>query len=730
MTTAEGTARRPNIVVVVLDDVGFADLGCYGSEIPTPHIDSLAAGGLRYRDFHVTAMCSPTRACLLTGRNAHAVGVGIIAEWANGQPGYDGRLYPNAGTLPEVLRVHGYNTLAVGKWHLAGTEEYGAAGPFSNWPLGKGFNRWYGFHGALADQYYPELYVDNHPIHLDPPPGYHLSEDLVDQSVCMVRDHLTSAAGAPFFLYLAFGACHWPHHAPKAYMDRFKGAYDRGWDVVRDERLNRQKAMGIVPQDTVLAPRNDDVMAWDEVQSDDAVVRLSTRLQEAYAAFMSHTDDQIGHLLGQLEQMGILDDTIVLLMSDNGASPEGGATGAINLRKHMVYELDDPKQALHHLEHIGSAEAYNHYPTGWAQVSNTPLKWYKKDTHGGGVRAPLIVRWPKGMDAKGEVRSQFHHVIDVAPTLYELLDIIPPATLNGIAQQPLHGVSMAYTFDAPQALTVRDTQYFELLGDRALWHEGWKAVTRHRKGTPMDADVWELYHLDVDFSEARNLAGDEPERLADLKRRWVEEAERYSVLPLDDREWERAAERIRTGARTRYAFRPGMARVDRLMAPDITGRSFRIEADLIHRELPPEGVLFAWGSQFGGLVLYALQGEFVFEYVFSQDERMRVAIANQLPAGPARLVVTLTRRSDGGFDVQFDGAASGAANGHSPKAWPTHGTTTGLSCGQDASHPVSNAYLAPFPFQGATLKGVTVVILDSGEKANPAATPASAFLED
>jgi len=729
MATAEATAvRRPNIVVIVLDDVGFADLGCYGSEIPTPHIDRLAGEGLRYRDFHVTAMCSPTRACLLTGRNAHSVGVGIIAEWANGQPGYDGRLYPDAGTLPEVLRTQGYNTMAVGKWHLAGTEEYGAAGPFSNWPLGKGFNRWYGFHGALADQYFPELYVDNHPIHLDPPPGYHLSEDLVDQSIGMVRDHLTSAPASPFFLYLAFGACHWPHHAPKSYMERFRGAYDRGWDAVRDERLERQKAMGIVPEDTALAPRNDDVKAWSEVQVDDAMVQLSTRLQEAYAAFMSHTDEQIGRLTYQLAQMGVLDDTIVLLMSDNGASPEGGPTGAINLRKHMVYELDDPKQAMQHLDRIGSAEAYNHYPTGWAQVSNTPLKWYKKDTHGGGVRAPLIVRWPKGMAAKGAVRSQFHHVIDVAPTLYELLGITPPAKLNGVAQQPLHGTSMAYSFDAADAPTTRETQYFELLGDRALWHQGWKAVTRHRKGTPMDADVWELYHLDRDFSEARNLATVEPERLAHLKARWLTEAEQYSVLPLDDREWERAAERIRVGARSRYDFRPGMARVDRLMAPDITGRSFRIEADLVHGDTPPEGVLFAWGSQFGGLVLYAQAGEFVLEYVFSQDEKVRVAIANRLGAGPARLVACFARRVDGGLDLTLEGAGAEVALGRSAKAWPTHGTTTGLSCGQDASHPVSDAYRAPFPFRGAELIGVSV-ILEIGHEASAGAL-ASAFVED
>jgi len=616
------TLKRPNILFIVLDDVGFSDLGCYGSEIPTPEMDRIAEQGVRYNNFHVTAMCSPTRACLLTGRNAHSVGVGIVAEWANGLPGYDGCMYPSAGTLPEILRQEGYNTLAVGKWHLARMSEYGAAGPFSNWPLGKGFNRWYGFHGSLADQFHPELYVDNHPIHLDPPPGYHLSTDLVDQALNMIRDHRTGAPDDPFFMYLAFGACHWPHQAPKEYIDRFAGKYDHGWDAVREERLRKQIRMGIVPAATALAPRNEDVLAWSEVQRDDAVARLSTRLQEAYAGFLAHTDDQIGRLIANLEEAGILDDTLVVLLSDNGASAEGGATGAINLRKHMVYEPDDPHQAVRHLDKIGSAEAFNHYPTGWAQVSNTPLKWYKKDTHGGGVRAPLIVRWPRGIRARNEVRAQFHHAIDVAPTIYELLGITPPAVLAGVAQQPVHGISMAYTFDQPAEPTRRQTQYFELLGDRALWHEGWKAVTRHRRGAPIDQDTWELYHLDEDFSESLNLALQEPQRLKEMMDRWLQEATRYSVLPLDDREWERAAERMRKASRTRYEFLPQMARIDRLMAPDVTQRSFRIEAETRAAAGACRGrdsrlgaaVWEVWSSTSGGKVH--------LEYVYSQDSRV------------------------------------------------------------------------------------------------------------
>ncbi|MCD0502537.1 arylsulfatase [Bordetella petrii] len=720
--------KRPNIVFVVLDDVGFSDLGCYGSEIPTPRIDQLATEGLRYNNFHVTAMCSPTRACLLTGRNAHSVGVGIIAEWANGQPGYDGRIYPSAGTLPEVLRREGYNTMAVGKWHLAGTEEYGAAGPFSNWPLGKGFNRWYGFHGALADQYYPELYVDNHPIHLDPPENYHLSVDLVDQSLGMIRDHCTSAPAAPFMMYVAFGACHWPHQAPREYIDRFKGKYDQGWDDVRVQRLKAQIEMGIVPAGTRLAPRNDDVRPWDEVRRDDAVVSLSTRLQEAYAGFMVHTDEQIGRLVDGLQALDVLDDTIVVLLSDNGASPEGGPTGAINLRKHMVYELDDPGQAVRHLDKIGGAEAFNHYPTGWAQVSNTPLKWYKKDTHGGGVRAPLILRWPKGFTARGEIRTQFHHVIDIAPTLYDVLGITPPDELAGVAQQPLHGISMAYSFDQAGAASRRARQYFELLGDRALWQDGWKAVTRHRKGTPMDTDVWELYHITQDFSEASDLAQTEPARLQAMVQAWLQEAERYGVLPLDDREWERAAERIREGSRAQYVYRPHMARIDRLMAPDVTGKSFRIEASLNRSGAPVQGVMLAWGSRLGGLVLYARAGKLVLEYVYSQDERVVIEVDDALPTGKASVVASFDRNEDGSIDLSLEGTGLARARGRSAKSWPTHGMTAGLSCGHDAGHPVSNTYTAPFPFAGSELVQVTLTVDQAGGRRQE--RPASAFQED
>jgi arylsulfatase len=362
-------------------------------------------------------------------------------------------------------------------------------------------------------------------------------------------------------------------------------------------------------------------------------------------------------------------------------------------------------------------------------VSNTPLKWYKKETHGGGIRAPLIVRWPQGFSAKGEIRAQFHHVIDLAPTLFDFLKISVPDTIAGISQQPLHGVSMVYSIDDAVARTRRETQYFEILGNRALWHEGWKAVTRHKKGAPMDKDVWELYHLDEDFSEVRNLADKEPDRLKRLTDKWFDEAQKYSVLPLDDREWERAAERIRAGARPRYEYRPHMARIDRLMAPDITGKSFRIEAELIKNDAVLNGVLLAWGSCFGGVVLYAQDDTLVLEYVFSQDERTKLVVEERLPAGKVGVVATFDRNSNGGLDLTLFGTGLRPVRASAPKTWPTHGTTAGISCGHDAGHPVSDAYTAPFPFSGADLVRVTLTVgkRDAAASDDQASSP---FLED
>ncbi len=719
-------ASAPNVVVILLDDVGFADLGPYGSEIPTPHIDRLAAGGLRYVDFHVTSMCSPTRACLLTGRNAHAVGMGIIAEWSTGFPGYRGQISRRAATLAEILRDHAYNTLAVGKWHLTPLPEATAAGPYDAWPTGRGFERWYGFHGAMTDQWHPELFADQSAIDPPPRPDYHLSEDLAHRAIACVRDQQSVAPEKPFFLYLAFGACHWAHQVPAAYIARHRGRYDVGWDRIREARLARQKTLGIVPLDTALAPRNPGVEAWDRLTADER--RVCARLQEVYAAFLEHTDAQIGRVLDFLRSIGRLDDTLVMLLSDNGASPEGGPLGSVNARRHLGYEQDTLADLLDALDRLGSEHALNHYPTGWAQASNTPLKWYKKDTHGGGIRSPLVVHWPARIRDGGSLRRQYHHVTDIAPTVLEILGIEAPTVYQGVAQLPVQGVSLAYTFDASGAPTRKVTQHYELLGDRALWHRGWKAVARHDKGADFEHDRWELYHTDADFSECEDLAAKHPERLRELVDRWWAEAGAHDVLPLDDREYERVAASVAARTRTTYVYYPDMARVDRLSAPNITDRSWSIAAEV---EVPPagaEGVLLAAGNRFAGYVLYVKDGRLVYEYVYREGLSHTAVSDRPVPTG----------RSTLGFAFQTTGARRGRGtvliDGHPagtieiPKTWPLHATSSGVHCGRDGSVPVSEAYRSPFPFTGAIAR--VVVELSNDAIPDPAGEARSALAEE
>ncbi|MPT39520.1 MAG: arylsulfatase [Achromobacter sp.] len=706
---ASAPAGSPNVVFIVLDDVGFSDLGCYGSEIRTPRMDRLAAGGLRYSNFHVTAMCSPTRACLMTGRNAHSVGVGIISEWANGYPAYQGRITKKAATLPEILGDHAYGCYASGKWHLTNMADYGASGPHGDWPLGRGFSRWYGFHGALIDQWNPELYEDNHPFHKEPEAGYHLSTDLVDHAIGHIRDHVTSSEAKPFFTYLAFGACHWPHQVPDSYIKGYRGSYERGWDVIRDERFKRQKAMGIVPELATMAGRNPGVDAWEDVPAD--MRKLGCRLQETYSAFLEHTDNEIGRLADFLESIGQLDNTLIVLVSDNGASPEGGPTGAINMRKHMTHEQETVADALGKLDTIGSEYSFSHYPMGWAQVSNTPLKWYKKDTHGGGIRAPLIMHWPAGITARGEIRTQFHHVVDIVPTVLDCIGVQAPKIHNGIEQLPIHGQSMRYSFDSHLAPTNKTTQYFELLGDRAIWHEGWKAVVRHKKGDDYDIeDRWELYKVDEDFTETNDLSHSQPDKLKELQDLWWQQAEEFGVLPLDDRESERAREFLFASKRSRYEFLPDMARVDRFLVPEISDRSYSITSILKNLRRDTEGVVFSWGSRFAGFVLYALAGKLVYEYAYT--ESVSHQMQTDLPIGDASIEIRFTRKglNAGTMEMFVNGAHAAAIE--LPKMWWTYSTTAGLTCGL-AGVPLSENYKPPFRFQ-AGIERVIVEMADDG----------------
>lgn len=698
-------ANAPNILFIVLDDVGFSDIACYGSEIATPHMDALAAGGLRYNNFHVTAMCSPTRACLLTGRNAHAAGMGIISEWAGGYPGYRGKLSKAAATIPEVLACHQYGSYATGKWHLLNIDEYGAAGPHDGWPLGRGFNRWFGFHGALADQWNPELFQDNRAILHDKPEGYHLSTDLVDHAIGDMRDHMASAPTRPFFQYLAFGACHWPHHVPRAFIDRYRGQYSAGWDAIRAQRFAKQQALGIVPPGTRLAPRNPGVLPWGQVDADIKIV--NERLQETYAGFMEHTDAEIGRLVDFLTETQQLDNTIIVLLSDNGASPEGGATGAINARRNLVFEKETSAQAMARIDEIGGEKAFNHYATGWAQVSNTPLKWYKRGNHGGGVRAPLIVHWPRGIADRGQIRSQYHHVIDIAPTLYELLGISAPAVFKGIEQIPVHGVSMAYTFSQANAATRKDTQIFEMLGDRAIWQQGWKAVVRHSKGQDFAQDRWELYRLDADFSETEDLATQESEQLTRLVSLWSEEARKYHVLPLDDRETERLKDRPKGEPRERFELRPSEIRLDRHACPDISDRSFRIDVEYwAHESVITQGAILSYGSWFAGLVLYIAEGQLHYAYRYDEATIYKVSAALPHESGLVKVALQFERTGKLCGLARLYIAGREYSSIEIPHTWPVNVLTSGISCGREGTAPVSNDCPCPSIFTGSKLRVV------------------------
>ncbi|OYX02063.1 MAG: arylsulfatase, partial [Rhizobiales bacterium 32-66-8] len=461
----------------------------------------LAAGGRRYNNFHTTAMCSPTRASLLTGRNHHAVGMGMIADMCTGYPGYAGQVSTQAATLAEILRPAGYSTFAIGKWHLTRARDMTAAGPFEQWPLGRGFERYYGFLYSLVDQWHPELVADNHFIPTPDTPGYHLSEDLVDRTIDMIRDQQAGAPDKPFFAYLAFGACHSPHQAPRPYIDKYKGRFDAGWEVAREQWHARQIALGIIPPETQLSPFNTDIQPWASMSADEQ--RLCARHQEVFAGFLDHTDAQIGRLMAWLGERGMMDNTMIVLMSDNGASSEGKQFGDINLRRY-IQMLEEPfEQKLAAIDELGSDKHWNNYPAGWAHAGNTPLKWFKMQTHGGGVRDPLIVHWPARIRQGGLVSGQFCHCADIAPTILEACGLEAPAVLNGIAQLPMDGTSFAYSFDTPDAAEQKHVQYFELMGNRGIWAYGWKAVTRHFEGADFENDRWELYHLATDFSESQ-----------------------------------------------------------------------------------------------------------------------------------------------------------------------------------------------------------------------------------
>ncbi|MFO1541624.1 MAG: arylsulfatase, partial [Chloroflexota bacterium] len=519
-------------MIILLDDLGFSDLGCFGSEIDTPHIDRLAAEGLRYADFSATPLCSPTRAALLTGRNHHTAQVAFIAGWGRGPDHTQERIAPDCGTIAEILRAAGYATYAFGKWHLAPEEELAADGPYDNWPTGRGFDRYYGFLRELSDQYHPALVEDRRFIEPPEAPGYHLSSDLVDRAIAEIETHVRGEPERPFLVYLAFGAVHSPYQVPEAFVERHAARYADGWDRARAARLERQVALGIAPPGTRLTERPPTCPAWDDLSPEEQTV--SARIQAAYAAFVEHTDAQIGRLLEQLDATGLTDETLVLLLSDNGATT-GGRTGTAQMAEGWEGVPRTTGEERAELDRVGGPDTFPHYAEGWGMLGNTPFRRHKSWVDGGGVRVPLIVRWPGRVPDPGAVRRQFCHVVDLVPTILDVAGVPAPDELCGIVQAPMAGSSLAPTLADPAAPEARDVQYFEMSGRRALWHAGRRAVATHVAGRPYASDTWALHDTRADFSEHTDLADRDPDRLLDLQRRWWAEAERYGVLPLDDR---------------------------------------------------------------------------------------------------------------------------------------------------------------------------------------------------
>jgi arylsulfatase len=692
----------PNVVFVLFDDLGFSQFGCYGSTIDTPNIDRLAQQGLQYTNFHVTPLCSPTRASLLTGRNHHAVGMRSVSNFSTGFPHMRGSISPHAATIAEVLRDTGYATFALGKWHLCPMTDASAAGPFDQWPLQRGFDRYYGFLDGETDQFHPELVYDNHWI--DPPArpedGYHLTEDLVDKAVEFVHDSVSLRPDRPFFMYFALGATHAPHQAPKRSMEKYRGKFDEGWDVIRQRWFDNQKRLGLIPAETVLAPRNPGVEAWDDLSENQR--RLACRLQEAFAAFLDHTDEQIGRLVAALERLNVADNTIFVLLADNGASQEGGPFGVLHEMKFFNFLIETPDEAIHRIDDIGGPHSHSNYPWGWAQAGNAPFKWYKQNVHEGGVHVPLIVRWPEGIATTG-LRDQFHHVNDLVPTIYEVLGVTPPATYRGYEQMPVTGTSLAYTFASSDLPSRKAVQYFEMVGHRAIYHQGWKAVTRHQPGTSFDDDTWELYHVEVDRSEVFDLASQEPERLRALIDLWWVEAEKEGVLPLDDRGVElfgaRFADRTVHPTSRRYVYRPPMSPLPAQASAAIAGRSWDMQA-AISRELGDDGVIYATGTENSGLSLFLLGDQLVLDYNCFGEHQILESTAT-VPSGACEVGVRFRREGRAGrVTLVVNGVDVGEMV--VPFAMRMF-SSVGPSVGYDHGSPVSDLYRDRrdgFPFSG------------------------------
>ncbi|GHU34789.1 arylsulfatase [Clostridia bacterium] len=697
---------KPNVLYIVLDDLGFSHLGCYGSNINTPNLNRLASEGVRYNNFHTTAICSATRASLLTGANHHSVGVSTIVETANGNPNSLGYINPAFATTAEILKGFGYGTYAIGKWHLANSEYLSPAGPYDNWPLAKGFDRYYGFLQALMDQFNPTLVRDN--THVAPPKsaadGYHLSEDLTDNAINFVQDHRLAHGDKPFFLYLAYGAVHAPHHAPREYIDRYKGKFDKGWDKIREEWFENQKRLGIVPADAKLNPRNELVQPWDSLSADEK--RLFARYMEAFAGFVEHTDTQIGRLIDHLRDTGELDNTVIVFLSDNGASSEGGQHGRFNTNKGFSATdvSNEVELGLQNIDKIGGEYAFNHYPIGWANAGNTPFQWYKVWTHEGGVRDPLIIRYPGEIKDAGAVRPQFHHVSDITPTILDILGEKKPENVKGIAQKPFEGVSLLYSLRDGSLKSRKTVQYFEQSGHRGIYKDGWKASINHAFN---DDNVWELYHVAEDFSESVNVADKFPDKAAELAAAWEAEADKYGVRPIFALPIQKVlsskggllAKISASKPDVTFEFKDIKSQYDTAKALGDNHAHRVIAVDVTRSSEAESGVIIASGDRFGGYTLFVQNNRIYYVYNYAGERYFTIEPNRQLPVG--KLQIRLEIHSDAE-------ASSGTANLYvNDELWgkteiASYNFLQGpfTSIGGNSFTEVSPLYKVPFTFTG------------------------------
>jgi arylsulfatase A-like enzyme len=745
----------PNVLFIVLDDTGFAQLGCYGAPINTPNIDKLAKRGLLYTNMHTTALCSPSRSCMLTGRNHHSNGMAAITEISTGFPGYDGIIPFANGLLSEILRHQGYSTYCIGKWHLTPTEQTSAAGPYDRWPLGRGFERYYGFLGGDTHQYYPDLVYDNHQVAPPkrPEEGYHLTTDLTEKAIQFIADAKQVAPTKPFFLYFATGANHAPHQAPKEWADKYKGKFDEGWDVYRERVFARQKEIGLIPQDAVLSRHDPDVQEWDKLSADER--RLFSRMMEVFAGFVEHTDHHIGLLLDALEGMGELDNTLVMLISDNGASAEGGLYGSVNENKIFNNVPDDLQQNLAALEDLGGPKYFNHYPWGWAWAGNTPFRRWKRETYRGGVSDPFIVSWPRGIQKHGELRHQFAHAVDMVPTVLDTLGIEAPTSLRGVTQSPIEGVSFAHTFADGQAASRHHTQYFEMAGHRSLYHEGWRAVCpfpgpsfaeagvafgqatlTEAKLRELDAHGWELYNVQEDPAETKNLAESHRDKLVEMIALWYVEAGKYNVLPIDVRTTARFAEERPAISENRqtYVYYPGTQGVPDNAAVRVLNRTHSLTAEVEIPEAGAEGVIVSHGSNAGGYSLFVKDKRLHYVHNYVGAEEFHLESEDEVPTGKVQLRYEFEptgapdlahgKGAPGHAQLYFDGRLVGEQE--LPFTIPLLvGVGGGLTVGRNPGSPVSQLYDSSFEFTGKILK-VTADV--SGQLIQDAETERAAFV--